>query len=339
MAPCFAPQDLDCPDPAHCPVVATLPRLRTTTLRAGTAWFRVYNATWGYDEYNPGHGDARLSPIDDPVTGTRLPSMYLAGTPSAALLETVFHDVHHDSARTIYERDLRGKLMAHVRAPSAALLADLRDPELERLGLRRDYIVSTAAEHYPCTRRVALTALRQPHGKRTLRGLIWHSRQAELAGHDPVEVVVLFGEPRDSTARGSWRLADRHWRHRGRLPPPGQRPVKDRMDITATRWSLPGAEAVLTAPSTATRQLDAYWNFHLDQERHPNHESHFPNPQPRHPASRMNASRKELHPQISARLVNSRRRTRSSVRQFRQLAAGCHRDQRTLPAPPGPPRR
>ena len=39
-----------------------LPRLRTASLRAGTAWYRVYNATWGYDEHNPGYGDARFSP-------------------------------------------------------------------------------------------------------------------------------------------------------------------------------------------------------------------------------------------------------------------------------------
>ena len=83
-------------------------------LSAGTPLYRVYDGTWGYDEHNPGYGDARFSPIDDPVHGGRLPSMYLAATPTAALLETVFHDVHHDSARIVYERDLLGKLLARV---------------------------------------------------------------------------------------------------------------------------------------------------------------------------------------------------------------------------------
>lgn len=202
----LAAEDLDCPDPEHCPVVARLPRLRTLSMPKDVAWYRVYDATWGYDEHNPGHGDARFSPIDDPADGTRLPSMYLAANPTAALLETVFHEVHHSSARIIYERHLRGKLLAHVRAPENATLGDLRDSELDRLGLRRDTVVATPAEHYPCTRRLAVAALRQPHGKRTVHGLIWHSRQAELAGHDPVEVVVLFGEPRYTTMRGSWRL-------------------------------------------------------------------------------------------------------------------------------------
>jgi hypothetical protein len=202
----FTAEDLDCPDPQHCPVPARLPRLRTVAMPKDVAWYRVYDATWGYDEHNPGHGDARFSPIDDPTEGTRLPSMSLAASPTAALLETVFHEVHHSSARIIYERHLRGKLLAHLRAPANATLGDLRDRELDRLGLRRDTVVATTAEHYPCTRRLAIAALGQPHGKRTVHGLIWHSRQAELAGHDPVEVVVLFGEPRYPTLRGSWRL-------------------------------------------------------------------------------------------------------------------------------------
>lgn len=184
----------------------TLPRLRTTSLRAGTAWYHVYNATWGYDEHNPGYGDARFSPIDDPVDGGRLPSMYLAATPAAALLETVFHDVYHDIGRIIYERNLRGMLMSHVLAPAVASLADLRDPELARLGLRREQVVSSDAEHYPCTRRLAVAALTQAHGRRKVHGLIWHSRQAELAGEDPVEVMVLYGGSRYSSTRGSWRL-------------------------------------------------------------------------------------------------------------------------------------
>jgi hypothetical protein len=202
----FQAADLTCPDPGGCPVAVTLPRLRTAFLRAGTTWYRVYNATWGHDEHNPGYGDARFSPIDDPADGGRLPSMYLAATPAAALLETAFHDVHHDSGRIVYERNLRGMLMAHVRAPAVAGLADLRDPELARLGLRREQVVSSDAEHYPCTRRLAVAALAQAHRRRKVDGLIWHSRQAELAGHDPVEVMVLYGGPRYSSTRGSWRL-------------------------------------------------------------------------------------------------------------------------------------
>lgn len=200
------PADLDCPDPDGCPVAAALPRLRGTVVRAGSPFYRVYDATWGYDEHNPGYGDARFSPLDDPTTANRLPSMYLAATPSAALLETVFHDVHHAGGRVIYERNLRGKLLAHFRVPAHITLGDLRDPELARLGLSRSQVVSSPAEHYPCTRRLAVAALRQPRRGRHLAGLIWHSRQTELANTDPVEVVILFGDPRYPAGRGSWPL-------------------------------------------------------------------------------------------------------------------------------------
>jgi hypothetical protein len=202
----FPPQDIECPDPDGCMVARALPRLRTIQLNEGTALYRVYRARWGYDEHNPGGGDARFSPVDDPSTQDRLPSMYLAATPTAALLETVFHDVHQDSDRTIYERHLRETLLAHVGVPADATLGDLRDPELERLELQRSEIVSSPAEHYPCTRRLAVAALSQPHGKRILQGLIWHSRQAELALEARTEVVVLFGEPRYPSRRGSWQL-------------------------------------------------------------------------------------------------------------------------------------
>lgn len=202
MPKSLAPQDLNCPDPAGCPVAGDLPPLRKVTVEAGASWYRVYDATWGYDEHNPGYGDARFSPIDDPATGQRLPSMYLAQTPTAALLETVFHGVHQSSPRVIYERDLRGKLLAYVRGPERAVLADLRDPQLRRLGLARAATVATPAEHYPCTRRLAIAAIR---GK-GVHGLIWHSRQAELAAQEPSEVAVLYGEPRYSARRGSWTL-------------------------------------------------------------------------------------------------------------------------------------
>jgi hypothetical protein len=48
--------------------------------------------------------------------------------------------------------------------------------------------------------------------------------------------------------------------------------VKDRMDLTGARWRLPRAEAVLRLRSLrSSGDFDAYWRFHLDQERQRNH--------------------------------------------------------------------
>lgn len=199
----FPPQDINCPDPSGCGVAPTLPTLQTFTLSKGRALYRVYDGKWGYDEHNPGFGDSRFAPIDDPATRKRLPNMYLGETPTTVLLETIFHDVHEDGSNVVYEQHLSERLLAHVRVPVDATLGDLRDSQLEDLGLGRNQVVSSPAEHYPCTRRLAIAALEQSDTP-PLQGLIWHSRQAELAGKPPQEVIVLFGE-RYQSNRGGWQ--------------------------------------------------------------------------------------------------------------------------------------
>ena len=52
--------------------------------------------------------------------------------------------------------------------------------------------------------------------------------------------------------------------------------VKDRMDITGARWGLPGAETILKLRAIRTNgDWDAYWAFHLTQERRRVHDSRY----------------------------------------------------------------
>ena len=52
--------------------------------------------------------------------------------------------------------------------------------------------------------------------------------------------------------------------------------VKDRMDITGARWSLPGAEAVLKLRALISNgHFNAYWAYHLQQEHHRIHASRY----------------------------------------------------------------
>ena len=52
--------------------------------------------------------------------------------------------------------------------------------------------------------------------------------------------------------------------------------MKDRMDITGARWGLEGAEAVLKLRALkVTGDIDAYWRFHLAQERTRVHERRY----------------------------------------------------------------
>lgn len=204
MAGTPAPQDLSCPDPERCPVAPDLPAVKTVALAAGTALYRVYDSKWGYDEHNPGIGDARFSPIDDPVTGKRLPSMYLAATRTAASLETVFHDVHHQSGRTVYERDLLGKLLAHVQVPAVAALGDLRDPELDLSDNLNECVSRSWRTVLGGLVGPALTAVLQPRKRANTDG-------RPRSGPDRDE---RFPDPESVSHCGLTEPAVRHDRHR-----------------------------------------------------------------------------------------------------------------------------
>ena len=52
--------------------------------------------------------------------------------------------------------------------------------------------------------------------------------------------------------------------------------VQDRMGITGARWGLDGAQAMLWLRAiAASGEADAYWDYHLTQERQRNHLSRY----------------------------------------------------------------
>jgi len=54
--------------------------------------------------------------------------------------------------------------------------------------------------------------------------------------------------------------------------------VKDRLDLTGSRWGLNGAEAILKLRALRSNgDFEEYWRFHLDRERHRVHESRYAN--------------------------------------------------------------
>jgi hypothetical protein len=54
--------------------------------------------------------------------------------------------------------------------------------------------------------------------------------------------------------------------------------VKDRMDLTGARWGLAGAEAILKLRALITNgDFDAYWNYHLTQEKQHVHANRYTN--------------------------------------------------------------
>ena len=136
-------------------MAVTLPRLRTASLRAGTAWYRVYNATWGYDEHNPGYGDARFSPIHDPARVAAACRACTWPPPGRGVAETVFHDVHHAAGASSMTQPARHAARACARARGGEAGRSARPgtstpgtaPRAGRLQRRRALSMHTPAGH------------------------------------------------------------------------------------------------------------------------------------------------------------------------------------------------
>ena len=210
MSPVFLPAErLTCPDPAKCPVAVdelcdavASGALPLTVLKTDSEWFRVFNTVDGYATPNPGKGNSRFSPFDCAMTRARVPSMYLANTLEAALLETSFHDVPITPPREVNVSTLFGMAHAQVKLPTDLSVVDLRDRTLKAMGIDRSGLASSPREHYPCTRRVA----KRIHASvQNIAGILWHSRQTEINSHPAAEVLMLFAD-RVPTDRGDLQL-------------------------------------------------------------------------------------------------------------------------------------
>ena len=191
----------DCP--VRSPAGAVLRRLRTCSLPPETLLRRGHQIAHPDPSILvPGIGNTRFAPLED----TR--HVYVAETTFAAMLESAFHDAAPPAPR-VPVAVLAQWAEAEVALRNGVRLIDLRDLELDRLGIDRSALVATSAAHYPCTRVWA----RALHGRRVgghdTHGLLWHSRQAELHARamehrpalrelidtHPAEVAVLWAPP------------------------------------------------------------------------------------------------------------------------------------------------
>lgn len=213
-----------CLRPATCPVPSPsqvdLRRLRTVGLGPGSGYWTASWAKYWPSLFNAsGLGDARFSPLPGP--GRPVPILYGARSQTAALLETVFHDVHESSDRLITPLHLAGRNLVEFELPERLVLYDLRDEALTGLGIERRQLVSTSPAHYACTREWA-DALRARRGVGAAHpvGLLWCSRVAELAKRGSLllgdllpgraeEVFVLLGDRLATTAPGHYTTVER----------------------------------------------------------------------------------------------------------------------------------
>lgn len=146
----------------------------------------------------PGKGDTRFAPL--PATH----HVYVSRTATAALLESALHHASGPNP-TIYQIELAKWTLASVQLAKDLRLVDLRDGELDRLGIDRTALVNTEALHYACTRRWAEALQHRKIGAQPVHGIVWHSRQADLHAfaheggllgdllkHRSIEVAVLW---------------------------------------------------------------------------------------------------------------------------------------------------
>ncbi|HPU39946.1 MAG TPA: RES family NAD+ phosphorylase [Microthrixaceae bacterium] len=204
----WPPCGLDsCPVPE--PVESLLTQTRTTDWEEGGRCYRTIQSSHPAHQLVAGRGDTRFAPI------AGASHVYLGRTATVTLLEVVFRDTAN---RAMYRASLDGLCTAPVTLRRPVTLIDLRDEELKRLGIAREALVATEAEHYPCTQAWA-RALHdhQVDGMQSPDGIVWHSRQGDLykrrhrggvlgdlLTHANVEVAVVWGPP----AARSLLLAD-----------------------------------------------------------------------------------------------------------------------------------
>jgi len=153
---------------------------------AGQRFHRVHAARWAANEFNPGYGQGRFHPFND-LDGQPVPTLYGSDQVDGALTETVFRGIPAvGTLRGIRRRSLINIVLS-ILAPKRELkLADLRGHGLRRLGLQRNQLLETEAEHYAQT---AAWGAALHHSAVKPDGLIWVSRQFDTAA-----ALLLFGD-------------------------------------------------------------------------------------------------------------------------------------------------
>lgn len=182
---------MTCPDPAGCRVLrpGAVGALRPYVIEAGTEWFNVSRHDGVFN--SGGGGDSRFAPLFTSA-GEAVPYVYLAQNPIAALLETALHDVWGTSS-AVRHVDLSGRRLRRIVCTSDLRVVDLRDHQLAGYGFGREELVSSPSEHYACTRRWADHHLQSDIEGKPATGMIWHSRQTELAaGHARMPMRILL---------------------------------------------------------------------------------------------------------------------------------------------------
>ena len=155
-------------------------------LRKDRILHRIYNRGYGFAEFNPGKGmRTRFAPFYD-VSGNVIPSLYATSTLRSAIHETIFHDIPaNDKEKIIRRQDIHVQIHAKFRVKRTLNLVGLRNPPLNKWGIKQTQLIGSDAELYHKT---ALWAAAIYNDFPQADGLIWTSRQC-----DPDDAILFFG--------------------------------------------------------------------------------------------------------------------------------------------------
>lgn len=178
---------------SDCPAHRPLNRSRPNSLPGGT-WYRVHRFDPMSGRYPPAgfndtpNGNARFSPLIDPVTGRVIPTLYAAQTQRGAIAEIVLHDVPTPSTGHLHdwEQDKTSLLHLSEIILTELTLVNLTTTGLRAAGLKVADFFGTEKPDYPRTRQWALYIWQQLPAA---QGLYWMSVRDNTC-----PVVMLFGD-------------------------------------------------------------------------------------------------------------------------------------------------
>ncbi len=154
--------------------------------RKGGILHRIHNKGYGFAQFNPGKGRrTRFAPFYD-ISGNPIPSLYATSTLPSAIHETIFHDIPvNDKEKIIRGQNILNHIHAKFRVKRTLNLVGLRNPPLNKWGIKQTELIGSDAELYHKT---ALWAAAIYNNFPEADGLIWTSRQC-----DPDDAMLFFG--------------------------------------------------------------------------------------------------------------------------------------------------
>ncbi|WP_369928463.1 RES family NAD+ phosphorylase [Xanthomonas sp. NCPPB 2632] len=166
------------------PPVSLAANTKLFVWKRGEEIHRIHAGQFAANQFNPGFGNARFSPIKD-AGEAFIPTLYGGDNFGCAALESVFHDLPRGAGMKTYDGEkLKGQVHSVVAPTRDLQLIDLHTAPLKKLGVECKELIDTEKDVYEQTRLWAAAIHTQ---RPDADGLVWPSRQADT------KALMIFG--------------------------------------------------------------------------------------------------------------------------------------------------